>query len=233
MVLETSPVAPMLIALLIPIVYCIKWKKECLQKIGIISICLVLIVIFYPIISYLGKYIDSSLAYFFGKLLLFTILPLAVILYLEKWKIKDALSLLGLQKKNVGKSILLGLGVLAITAAIALVFYWGTKGHLSISWNTIMFFDAFNEEFLFRGVLLLYIWKITDIKIAYMTSISAFILAHSQYYSPTFMLGSLIGTIAQGLLLGIVTYKTKNIVGPWISHGLNRVMVQVIRALLF
>jgi len=91
-----------------------------------------------------------------------------------------------------------------------------------------MFFEAFNEEFLFRGVLLLYLWKITDFKVAYVTSVLAFILAHPQHLTSL----SLIGVAAQGILLGIVTYKTKNLVGPWISHGLNRVIPQILAALL-
>jgi membrane protease YdiL (CAAX protease family) len=92
----------------------------------------------------------------------------------------------------------------------------------------IMFLDAFNEEFLFRGVLLLYLWKITDFKIAYATSVLSFILAHPQNFTSLY----LISTAAQGILLGIVTYKTKNLIGPWISHGFNRVVPQIISVLL-
>jgi len=92
-----------------------------------------------------------------------------------------------------------------------------------------MFLDAFNEEFLFRGVLILYLWKITDIKVAYATSIVSYIIVHPQHYASLFM----ISTIAQGILLAIIAHKTKNIIGPWISHGLNRVLLQIIRAILF
>ena len=91
-----------------------------------------------------------------------------------------------------------------------------------------MFFDAFNEEFLFRGVLLLYLWKIIDLKIAYATSILAFILAHPQHFT----LLPLIGVAAQAILLGIITHKTKNLIGPWISHGFNRIIPQLLTLLI-
>ena len=229
MTLGIFPIAPMLLALLLPIVYCLKWKKDSLKKVVLIFICCILIVLFYPITTLLNNYIGPNLGYFLGKLILFTILPLITLLYLEKWKIRDALVKLGIRKRSLRKSIILGFVVLVITVIIALICCWGTKGNNSVLWNAVMFFDAFNEEFLFRGVLLLYLWKITDIKVAYATSILAFILAHPQHFSSLF----LVSTIVQGTLLAIITHRTKNIIGPWISHGFNRVIPQLLRALLF
>ncbi len=223
------PIALMLLALFIPILYCIKWKKTNLRKVVLISICCIFIVILYPITTFLGNIMEPTLAYFLGKLILFTLLPFVTILYLERWKIKTTFMELGVKKEKLMMSILLGLGALIITVILALIFIkWGQTEPPSAYWNTIMFFDAFNEEFLFRGVLLLYLWKITDFKLAFATSILAFILAHPQHLTSL----SLITVAAQGILLGIVTYKTKNLVGPWISHGLNRVIPQIIAALL-
>ena len=223
------PIALMLIALVIPILYCIKWKKTNLRKVVLISICCIFIVILYPITTFLGNIMEPTLAYFLGKLILFTLLPFVTILYLERWKIKTTFMELGVKKEKLMLSILLGLGALIITVILALILIkWGQTEPPSAYWNTIMFFDAFNEEFLFRGVLLLYLWKITDFKLAFATSVLAFILAHPQHLTSL----SLITVAAQGILLGIVTYKTKNLVGPWISHGLNRVIPQIIAALL-
>jgi len=81
----------------------------------------------------------------------------------------------------------------------------------------------------FRGVLLIYLWKITNLKVPYSTSILAFMLAHPQHLTSL----SLICVAAQGILLGIVTHKTKNILGPWISHGLNRVIPQILIETVF
>jgi membrane protease YdiL (CAAX protease family) len=223
------PIALMLLVLVIPILYCIKWKKTNLRKVILISVCCIFIVILYPITTYLGNIIEPTLGYFLGKLILFTFLPFVTILYLERWKIKTTFIELGVKKEKLMMSILLGLGVLIITVILSLILIkWGPTESPSAYWNTIMFLDAFNEEFLFRGVLLLYLWKITDLKIAYATSVLAFILVHPQNFTSLF----LISTVAQGILLGIVTYKTKNFVGPWISHGLNRVIPQIIATLL-
>lgn len=223
------PIALMLLAFVIPLVYCIKWKKTNLRKVVLIFICCIFIVVLYPITTYLGNIIEPTLGYFLGKLILFTFFPFFVILHLERWKIKTTLIELGVKKEKLMTSILLGLGALLITVVIALLIYgWGHAAPSSAYWNTIMFFDSFNEEFLFRGVLLLYLWEITDLKIAYATSVLAFILAHPQNFTSLYI----ISTAAQGILLGIVTYKTKNLIGPWISHGLNRVIPQIIAALL-
>lgn len=223
------PIALMLLALIIPIVYCIKWKKTNLRKVVLISICCIIIVILYPLTTFLGNIMEPTLAYFLGKLMLFTLLPFITILYIERWTIKTTFLEVGVKKEKLMLSILLGLGALIITVLIWLLSTkWGQAEPPSAYWNTIMFLDAFNEEFLFRGVLLLYLWKITDLKIAFITSILVFILAHPQNFTSLY----LISTAVQGILLGIVTYKTKNLVGPWISHGLNRIIPQIIAALL-
>jgi membrane protease YdiL (CAAX protease family) len=223
------PIALMLLALLIPIVYCIKWKKTNLLKVAIIFMCCFFIVILYAMTTYLGHIIEPTLGYFLGKVILFTLLPFVTILYLERGKIKTTFMEVGITKEKLLPSILLGLGALLVTIIITLLIYgWGRAESPSICWDAIMFFDAFNEEFLFRGALLLYLWKLTDLKIAYATSVLAFILAHPQYFTSLY----LIHVATQGILLGIVTYKTKNLIGPWISHGLNRVIPQMLSAFL-
>lgn len=218
------PIALMLLALLIPLLYCLKWKKESLQKVVAISICCILIVIGYRITGDLAKIIEPNLGYFVGKMILFTIIPLITILYLERCTIKTALTEVGLKKEKLVMSIIMGLGVLVITVILTVIIWWGQIEPTSAYWDVIMFFEAFNEEFLFRGFLLLYLWEITDLKVAYATSVLAFILAHPQHLTSV----SLIIVVAQGILLGIVTYKTKNIIGSWISHGLNRVIPTLI-----
>jgi len=217
----------MLLALAIPISYSL-YKKSNAKEITVISICLIAIVIFYPVVEYLSD-IESYLGYLLGKFILFTLFPLTAVLYMERTKFGDALKQLGVRKKNIGTSIFLGIAALTITLLISLLITWGQKGNTDLYWNVVMFFEAFNEEFLFRGFLFLYLWKIMDVKVAYLTSVAAFILAHPQNITSLFM----ISTAAQGVLLAFVTWKTENIIGPWISHGLNRIIVQLIRAVLF
>lgn len=221
-------IAPMLFAMLIPIAFCLKCKNENLKKIVILSVFLVLVVLLYPLVDYFSEIADDA-GYFVGKSILFTIIPLIAIVYLEKSKTKEILIQLGVRKENLLTSVLLGLGALIITLFIVLSITWGNEGITSLSWNIIMFFEAFNEEFLFRGVLLLYLLSITDIRVAYITSVLAFLLAHPQHFNSTFI----IPTALQGILLGLVAYKTKNIIGAWISHGLNRTLIQALRIVLF
>jgi membrane protease YdiL (CAAX protease family) len=224
------PIAPMLLALFIPITYCLRWKMESLRKVMSISICCLFIVFLYRITVDLSNIIEPTLGYFIGKSIIFIILPLITILYIERCKIKTALTEIGVKKDKLVKSILLGLGFLIITVILALIIYsWGKTEPSSAYWNTVMFFEAFNEEFLFRGVLFIYLWKITDLKVAYVTSILAFILAHPQHLTSL----SLICVATQGILLGAVAYKTKNIIGPWISHGFNRIIPQILMATVF
>jgi len=65
--------------------------------------------------------------------------------------------------------------------------------------------------------------------VAYAPSILAFMLAHPQHCTSLF----LICVAAQGILLGVVAHKTKNIIGPWISHRLNKVILQILIATVF
>jgi membrane protease YdiL (CAAX protease family) len=221
-------IALMLLALLIPIIYSLKWKRENFRKVAIIFICCVLIVIGYRITVDFGKIVEPTLGYFIGKFILFTLLPLIAILFLEKCELKTALLQTGVKKENLSISILLGLGVLIITAILTLIVWWGKIEQASLYWYVLMFFEAFNEEFLFRGVLLLYISKIANLKVGYSTSVLAFILAHPQHLTAL----SLLIVATQGILLGAVTYKTKNLIGPWISHGLNRIIPSLISTAL-
>jgi membrane protease YdiL (CAAX protease family) len=227
-ILGLFPIAPMLIPLLLPVLYCFKLKNNCIKKVVIIVIVCVLIVLFYPITSVLDSLIKNNFGYFFGKLILFTFFPLISIFIIEKWKIKEILIKMGLKKRNLVKSIIFGFIVLIITLIITLICCWETSEYTNAIWNIIMFFDAFNEEFLFRGYLFLYLWRITEIRIAYVTSILAFILAHPQHFTSFF----LISTVSQGILITIITHKTKNIIGSWISHGLNRVIPQLLKVFL-
>lgn len=222
------PTTALVLVLLIPIIYCYRWRKENKEKVIVIWFYGLVATIFYGSVIYLADHLSHA-GYFLGKLILFTIIPLYFYLYLEKGNIRTALTKLGVKKEKIVPSIILGVSAAIITLLIGLAVAWGHEGTISLYWNIIMFFDAFNEEFLYRSFFFLYIWKLTDIKIAYLTSNLAFILTHPQHFGSLFIFS----TITQGLLLTLVTHKTKNIIGPWISHGLNRTIIQLIRVFLF
>jgi len=218
--------AVFLFALLIPIIYSLKNDKKELKSIFLITLCCIALVIFYPITDYLSILIPL-IGYSLGKFILFVMFPVITVFYIENWNLKDIFSKLGVKKKNISKSVFYGL-ITAIVTIIITVFILSftlIESQFDLVYRTIMFFEAFTEEFFFRGFLFLYLIKKTDLKVAYATSILGFILIHPQHFSRWF----LISTISQGILLTIVAEKTKNIIGTWLSHGLNRFVPTLIR----
>jgi len=227
---QSFPLKPMLLALLIPLVYSLckvrkKDRKE-LKPILLISLCSVGTVIFYGITYYLSNYLGAFgtlFGYSIGKFILFVLLPMATIFYIERWPAKKIFSELGVKKAGIEKSVLYGLLVAVVTIIITI--FVSVRADFDLTYRTIMFFEAFTEEFFFRGFLFLYLAKKTNRKVAYATSILGFILIHPQHFISPF----LISTITQGILMTIVADKTDNVVGPWIGHGLNRFVPPMIK----
>lgn len=103
-------------------------------------------------------------------------------------------------------------------------------GHsnLIMIWSIPLFFDAFNEEFLFRGVFFLFAYKNTEnLPLAYIVSMMVAFAWH-----PEFTLFRMVPVFVQGTLLCYLLYKSKNIHGAWISHGINRTSWSVVAQLL-
>jgi membrane protease YdiL (CAAX protease family) len=218
------PVAPLLIALLIPLLYSLKKRKE-VRSVVLIALCSVILVVLYPLVSFLGGVIPLF-GYSVGKIVLFVLLPVITVLYIERWKIKDIFSNLGVRRKNLPRSIYYGLLAAVVTVIITILV--STSIQFDAAFRTIMFFEAFTEEFFFRGFLFLYLVKKTSLKVGYATSILGFVLIHPQHFTSLF----LVSTIAQAVLLTVIADKTKNIIGPWVSHGANRLFPSLIRVLL-
>ena len=172
--LGNYPVALLLIGLLIPLVYSAARKRKQLRSMALLYACGILIVVLYPLTGYLSGVI-GQVGYPLGKLLLFVLLPIVVISYIERWKLGEILYQAGVRRENLTRSVIYGLGAAVITIAITL--YVSPAVAIDIAWSVITFFES------------------------------------------------------QGILMGIIAYKTKNIIGPWIGHGLNRVIPPLIRAL--
>ncbi len=220
-----SPIALFLIALLIPLAYSLKNKRKNLKPILAMIICSLAMVSFYSLTYYLSQ-ISPLFGYTIGKFILFVFLPIITIFYVERWNPKTILSNLGVKKENLRKSVIYG--VLAALVTITITIFLISTMSFDLSYRIVMFFEAFTEEFFFRGFLFLYLLSKTDIRVAYVTSILGFILIHPQHFTSLF----LISTITQGILLTVVAHKTRNIIGPWIGHGLNRFFPVLIRNLL-
>jgi membrane protease YdiL (CAAX protease family) len=84
--------------------------------------------------------------------------------------------------------------------------------------GTISFFEAFTEEFFFRGILFIFLLQKTNMKIAYVTSLACFILVHPQNLTTLFI----VGTIIQGIVTLEIARRSQNIIGSWMLHGSNR-----------
>jgi len=174
--------------------------------------------------------------YLLGKLILFLLSGL-IIIRLRRYKLSD----FGITKERLGLSIILGFGILIITTLISAVIFlqnpemtlaWTSQfvspSDLAMIWSIPLFLDAFNEEFLFRGVFFLFAYKNTEnLPLAYIVSMMVAFAWH-----PEFTLFRMVPVFVQGTLLCYLLYKSKNIHGAWISHGINRTSGSVVAQLL-
>jgi len=222
--LGVFPVALLVIPVLLPLIYNLKKGKELKPVIAILA-CSAGVVVLYPLTSFFGR-LEPAFGYTLAKFILFALLPLITVFRIERWDLKSIFSNLGIRSKGLRKSV--SYGILAAIVTIAVTVLVATPSQFDLAYRTIMFFEAFTEEFFFRGFLFLYLMRKTDPKIAYATSILGFILIHPQHFLSPF----LVSTITQAILLTAVADKTKNITGPWISHGLNRFFPVLIRGMI-
>lgn len=216
------PLTPLVFALLIPLVYSLTKDRKKLKTVSLIVLCSTASIVSYPLVTYLSKAIPF-VGYSLGKFTIFVLFPIVTVLYIEGWSIKGILLTLGVRKRNANKSVTYGIFAAAVTIIITL--FVSNVSQFDLVYRTIMFLEAFTEEFFFRGFLFLYLLKKTNRKVAYATSILGFVLIHPQHFTSTFLLS----TITQSILMTIIADKTENIIGPWVSHGLNRFVPAFIR----
>ncbi|UCH71889.1 MAG: CPBP family intramembrane metalloprotease [Thermoplasmatales archaeon] len=221
----------MLVPLLIPIFYCIKYKKEALWDILVIAFTMILIVIFYwPLTLEI-----TSDANFYVKFLLFVLLPTILLFIWGKMSSKSDKNSFnwkqfGISGDGVEKSLKWGfifLPLMLVTTFIVKYFI-GNSFEANYVLGVISFVESFTEEFFFRGVLFLFLCSKTNLKIAYVTSLASFVLMHPQNFNNLFI----ISTIVQGLLTVEICRRSKNLIGAWVLHGTNRFFTIVILAFL-
>ncbi len=95
--------------------------------------------------------------------------------------------------------------------------------------GVVSFVESFTEEFFFRGILFIFLMRKTNFKIAYITSLTSFILMHPQNFTNPFI----ISTMVQGFLTIEICRRSKNLVGAWVVHGTNRFFSIAIIPFLF
>jgi len=214
----------MLIPMIVPLIYCVKYKRESFTEIGIITLVMILIVVLYwPLLS---SNLALTYTYPVAKVLLFVLLPLTSFLVIKRDTSPLQGSLYGVTKQGLKKSffwfILFLPLMLVVTGCIQ--FFIGVTWNSNIGAGIISFFEAFTEEFFFRGILFIFLLHKTNMKIAYMTSLTSFILIHPQNLINLFM----VGTIIQGIVTLEIARRSQNIIGSWMLHGSNRFFELVI-----
>lgn len=214
----------MLVPMIIPLFYCFMYKKESLVELVTISLTMTLIVIFYwPLLS--SNFLSNQ-TYFAVKILLFVIIPILALFILKRGKSSLNLGEYGIKKEGLTKSIFSCFLFLPIMLVVTFLIQYsnGITGDADLLSGSISFFEAFTEEFFFRGILFIFILSKTNIKIAYVTSLTSFVLMHPQHFNQIFI----IGTIVQGILTIEISRRSGNIVGAWLLHGANRFFILVI-----
>jgi membrane protease YdiL (CAAX protease family) len=209
---------PMLIPMLLPLFFCIKFKKETLFEIVTIALVMMLIVLLYwPLIT---SNIFSTYTYVGVKILLFVILPLVIFLLIKRNTSPLHIAAYGITKEGVKKSIVWFILLLPIMLIITglIQYYLGMDSIAELIPGVVSFFEAFTEEFFFRGILFMFLLQKSTMKIAYVTSLASFTLMHPQNLATIFI----IGTIIQGILTLEITRRSHNILGAWMLHGSNR-----------
>ena len=214
---------PMIIPLLLPLIYAIFWKKEILKDVLVLILIMAVITIIYEPI--MGNLSFPYLGYTFWKVVLFVFIPAGILwLYWKKPDLKKMFGWLGVKEEGWKKSMILCLFALPVMLLIQLltnIMMGGIAYDATPTWHTIiMFFESFTEEFLFRGIIFLYLWKLIDVRWAYVISTASFVLMHPQYF---WGLG-MIPAIVQGILTAVIVHKSKNLTGAWVLHGANRVV---------
>ena len=209
---------PMLIPMILPLVYSIKYQKKSLSDILTITLAMVgIVIVYWPLVT---SNFFSSYTYLVTKFLLFLLLPLFLLVCLHRNVVVLHPGSYGIKKEGVKKSLLwflIFLPIMLLTTAIIL-YAQGIHWNSDIFTGIVSFFEAFSEEFFFRGILFVFLIKKTTLKIAYVTSLASFILMHPQNLFTLYSLS----TILQGVLTVEIVRRSQNIIGAWFLHGANR-----------
>jgi len=224
----------MLIPMVLPLAYVVKYKRESLIEIGVVTFTMIFIVVAYWPLT-VGLNSTSNIV---TKFLLFVFVPLAFLCI--TWKIRNkqkkkkqecSFKQFGIAGEGFEKSLKLGflfLPIMLIVTFIAKYMIGGTlDGNFSL--GVVSFAESFTEEFFFRGILFLFLMSKTNLKIAYVTSLASFVLMHPQNFANPFI----ISTIVQGFLTIEICRRSKNLVGAWVIHGTNRFFSIAIMPFLF
>lgn len=215
--------------MILPVIYTSIYKKKALEEIIIITFLILFIIILYWPLTLSIR----STANIITKFILFVLIPL-FILFMYEWRknnYKNIFEKLGISNKGIKPSIKLGLlliPIMLLVTYLILIITTYINNTINLELGITSFIESFTEEFFFRGILFLYLMSKTNLKIAYITSLSSFILMHPQNFSNLFI----ISTVVQGFLTTEISRRSKNLTGSWILHGTNRFFSIIILPLI-
>jgi membrane protease YdiL (CAAX protease family) len=219
----------MILPMFLPVIYTSIYKKKALEEIIIITFLILFIIILYWPLTLSIR----STANIITKFILFVLIPL-FILFMYEWRknnYKNIFEKLGISNKGIKPSIKLGLlliPIMLLVTYLILIITTYINNTINLELGITSFIESFTEEFFFRGILFLYLMSKTNLKIAYITSLSSFILMHPQNFSNLFI----ISTVVQGFLTTEISRRSKNLTGSWILHGTNRFFSIIILPLI-
>ena len=146
---------PFLLPLLIPIVFAVVYRKQSITVSVLIFLTGSLIVILYwPVVSsdFFGRF-----TYLFAKMFLFILLPVFILKFGLRQNFKDIGYAVGIRRSGLQKSVvyfLMFLPVMLISSVVAIYVSMSATQYVDVL-SILSFFEAFTEEFFFRGVLFL------------------------------------------------------------------------------
>lgn len=186
-------------------------RKESLEATGLFIAPILLVVVMYSS----GILIDINLVYY--AIYSFYIIGSIALVKINQRELSE----IGLSRLNISESLTLAIGFV-----IAFVIVQIIRSGLQVSPELtlvnvgvqIIFnfvFSGLGQEILFRGILMFSIWRWKDWKYALVISSILFGGVHI-LKGATYVLS----TAIIGLFYGYVTYRTRNIIGPIVAHGL-------------
>jgi len=228
-----SSVWPLLLCMIVPFSYWIKFQRDkqhflkLLAILGVLIVCVLLS-------DYFIVNATNDFESFMDRILSYSLLPFVLILIIFKGIFKDSSFLefkkFSLGRQGVVKTTRLFLYCIPIIIVLDVLIYLIMLQNLNNSrmgstdfWNGgIYFFDAFNEEFLFRGILFMVLLSLTSLRAAWVTSIAGFALAHTRYYlaEPSLIhYLPMLSVIVVAIITVEIARRSENIIGSWLIHG--------------
>jgi len=220
------------------------YNKKLFRLISSVLLSSILIVFVFvplmPIILQFFEYHDST-GYAIWRLIRFgysfgfwAVLPIIIFRIICEEKKYYSLPTYGVQRENLFKSVKLFLlcSLIIVPADIA-SFVFDSGFLLSPETpliGSITFLDTFNEEFFFRGILFIVLLNNWDLRIAYIMSVSCFVLAHPRYLP--FSSGLIFVTI-MAVLASEICRRSKNITGAWLLHGTHNTLLYAVLPYFF